>query len=130
MRSEWPVLGPSLCGLEFNVSALLPAEMPEVDIGTNAGSIVNLLLPHLTVALEHLRNNHPDMFQRYAVQKSPLDIKFARVQDGCPTMINFSAVVAGQANEPLAIISQRNAWPVFGFINTPASSRHPVDRKI
>jgi hypothetical protein len=107
---------------QFNVSALLPAEMPDVDIETNAGSIVNMLLPPLTVALEHLRNNHPDMFQRYAVQNSPLDIKFARVQDGRPTMINFSAVVAGQANEPVAIISQRNAWPVFGFINTPASS--------
>jgi len=107
---------------QFNVSVLLPVEMPDVDIRTNVNSVRDLVLPPLTLALEHLRNNNPELFQRYALQKSPLDIKFARVQDGRPTMINFGVVVADQGDGPLVISPQRSDWPVLGFFNTPASS--------
>ena len=106
----------------FNVSELLPTEMPEADIGINVDSIRDLILPPLTLALEHLRSNNPEPFQRYAVQKSPLDIKFARVQNGHPTMINLGVVVADQGDGPLSIIPQRNDWPVLGIDDTPWSS--------
>jgi len=91
---------------QFNVSVLLPVEMPDVDIRTNVNSVRDLVLPPLTLALEHLRNNNPELFQRYALQKSPLDIKFVRVQDGRPTMINFGVVVADHG----AVSAERERW--------------------
>ena len=107
---------------EFNVFEILPAEMPDVDIDTNADSIRDLVSPPLTLALEHRRTNNPESFQRYALQKSPLDIKFAHVQNGRPTMINLCVVVMDQGDGPLAITPQRTDWPVLGFFDTPASS--------
>lgn len=55
----------------FGVFELLPTEMPEVDIGTNVDSIEGLLLPPLTKALEHLRSNNPESFQRVSVEFRP-----------------------------------------------------------
>ena len=103
------------------MSEILPAEMPEVDIGTNVDSIEHLVVPPLRLALEHLRSNNPECFQRYAIQKTPLDIKFARVQNGFPTMINLKVDVADHADGPLVITPQRDDWPVHGLFNAPVS---------
>ncbi len=105
----------------FDVSELLPAEMPEVDVGTNVDSIEHLLVPPLRLALKHLRSNNPEFFQRYAIQKTPLDIKFARVQNGFPTMINLNVVVASHGDGPVVITPQRYYWPVLGISAVPRS---------
>jgi len=107
---------------QFNVYEILPAEMPAVDIGANVDSIRDLILPPLTVALEHLRKNNADLFQRFALQQSPLSINFARIQNGRPTMINFGVGVEVQGNGPVVITQKRNDWPVHGLFYAPVSS--------
>ena len=107
---------------QFNVSKILPGEMPEADIRGNVDSISDLVLPPLAVALEHLRNNNADFFQRFAIQKSPLNITFARIQNDRPTMINFGVAVAVQGDGSLVITQQRKDWPVHGLFYAPVSA--------
>jgi hypothetical protein len=104
---------------QFNVYEILPAEMPAVDIGANLDSIKDLILPPLTVALEHIRENNADFFQRLALQQPPLNISFARIQNGRPTMINFGVGVEVQGNGPLVITQKRKDWPVHGLFYAP-----------
>ena len=77
----------------FDVSQLLPTQMPNVDIGANLDSLCGSILPPLRLALEHLRNDNPDLFQRYALEKSPMGIKCARVQNFVPTLITLNVDV-------------------------------------
>jgi hypothetical protein len=105
----------------YDLYELLPAEMPEVDIATNVDSIENLLLPPLRLALEHLRSNNSESFQTYAIQKTPLDIKFACVQNGFPTIINLKVVVVNHGDGPVVITPERYYWPVLGISAVPRS---------
>lgn len=108
-------------GTQFDLFNLLPSTMPDADIGDTADSIRDLLLQPLTIALEHLRTNSPTLFQRCAIEKSPLDINFLRVQNSVPTMINLSVVVSDEGNGPLTITPHRNDWPILGLFATPVS---------
>jgi hypothetical protein len=104
---------------QFDAYEILPAEMPAVDISSSVNSIRDLILPPLTAALEHLQENNADLFQRYAIQKPPLTIKFAGLQNGRPAMIDFRIAVEEQGDGPLVITQQREEWPVHGLFYAP-----------
>jgi hypothetical protein len=106
----------------FDVSQLIPAQMPDVDIGTNVNSIADAIFPPLRDALEHLRNENPGLFASTAVQKHPMDIKFARVQNCVPTLITLRAVVQISESGPPTVIPERHDWPIWGMFDTPACS--------
>jgi hypothetical protein len=106
----------------FDVSQLLPTQMPNVDIGINFDSLCDSILPPLRLALEHLRNNNPDLFQRYALQKKPMGIMCARVQNSVPTLITLNVDVQVPENGPLETIPRRNEWPVLGLCDDPFCS--------
>lgn len=96
--------------------------MPGVDIGINLETIRNIVLPPLGLALEHLRKENQDLFQRYALQKKPMGIMCARVQDSVPTLITLNADVQVPENGPLEIIPRRREWPVLGLYDGPFCS--------
>ena len=108
-------------GTKFDLFNLLPSVMPDADIGATADSIRDLLLPPLTVALEHLRTNSPTLLQSCAIEKSPLDISLVRVLDSLPTMNGLSVVVSDEENGPLTITPHRDDWPILGLFATPVS---------
>jgi hypothetical protein len=106
----------------FDVSQLLPTQMPNVDIGTNLDSLCHSIVPPLRFALEHLRNSNPDLFQRYALQKKPMGIMCARVQNSVPTLITLNVDVQVPENGPLETIPRRSEWPVWGLCDDPFCS--------
>lgn len=106
---------------DFDVSELIPTQMPDVDVGTNVDSIRDAILPPLRCALEHLRSDNPDRFQSVALQKSPMNIKFARVQNSVPILINMNVAVQVPQSGPLVITPQREDWPILGLSDEPVS---------
>jgi len=106
----------------FDVYQLLPAQMSDADIGINLDSLCASILPPLRLAREHLRNNNANLFQRYAIQKSPMGITCARVQNYVPILITLDVVVQVPENGPLEAIPHRNEWPVLGLCDDPKSS--------
>ena len=103
----------------YNLPDLLPAQMVEGDLLTVVESLQQIILSPLASALNHCRQNNPELFKKHALEGSPLTITVVRVENGIPKLVNLTVSVQLCKDDSIALTPRTTHRPATGFFPAP-----------